>query len=608
MSQVDDVKARLDIVDVVSAHAALQKAGRNYKALCPFHTEKTPSFIVNPDRQSWRCFGACSTGGDVFSFVMRAENLEFGEALRTLADKAGVTLAPRRKDGRGDALIQANEVAAKFFREALVAPEGRHALKYLDDRGVDNRARERFGLGFSRRSSDGLKSHLTALGISEDQLVEAGLLYRSEVGATRDFFWGRLMFPIHDRQGRVTGFGARSLDGSQPKYLNTSQTPLFDKRSTLYALHLAGDSIRRESSVVVVEGYMDVIAAHQHGHENVVASMGTALTERQVSLLRPMARSYVLALDPDTAGQEATLRSLQSSWSAVSVQAVGRGTQDMYRRDPVSLKIAELPQGRDPDQLIRESPAQWESLVNEAVPWLDFYLPKEAGKFDLTTGHGKARAAEALFPLVATIDNDFDQEHYFRMLAGILGVTAEQLRASGVGTRPVREPYRRRRSERNDRIQASASALSVDADASLEMYMLALLAEHPELKAAAASFSPDNFKRIENQQVFTSLLSYTTIEEMEESLEQTLLDHLNLVRQVKLENADPSKVESAFEQCRNRLESRRLRDLQSDLLRTTGGEPPSREMSATITSVNSRLKHLFTQKAANPETRTPRLS
>ena len=608
MTQIDDVKARLDIVDVVSAHAALQKAGRNYKALCPFHTEKTPSFVVNPERQSWRCFGACATGGDVFSFIMRAENLEFGEALRTLADKAGVTLAPRRKDPRGDVLLQANEVAAKYFREALLAPEGRHALKYLDDRGVDNRARERFGLGFSRRSSDGLKSHLTALGLPEDRLVEAGLLYRSESGATRDFFRGRLMFPIHDRQGRVTGFGARTLDGSQPKYLNTPQTPLFDKRSTLYALHLSGESIRRENSVVVVEGYMDVIAAHQHGHENVVASMGTALTERQVSLLRPMARSYVLALDPDTAGQEATLRSLQSSWRAVGVQAVGRPARDMYRRDPVSLKIAELPEGKDPDQLIREAPAEWESLVSEAVPWLDFYLPKEASKFDLSTGHGKARAAEELFPLVATIGNDFDQENYFRKLAGILGVTTEQLRASGVGSRPAREPYRRRRPERAERIQASAAALSVDADSRLEMYMLALIEAHPELKAAAATFSADNFKRMENRQVFTSLLRYNTIEELEESLEPSLLDHLNQVRQIKLENAGPSIMESAFEQCRNRLESRRLRDLQSDLLRTEDGEPPSREISATITSVNSRLKHLFTQSSTNPETRTPRTS
>ncbi len=608
MSQIDDVKARLDIVDVVSSHAALQKAGRNYKALCPFHTEKTPSFIVNPERQSWRCFGACATGGDVFSFVMKAENLEFGEALRTLADKAGVALEPRRKDARGDVILQANEVAAKYYGEALLAPEGRHALKYLDDRGVDNRARERFGLGFSRRSSDGLKSHLTALGFAEDRLVEAGLLYRSEDGATRDFFRGRLMFPIHDRQGRVTGFGARSLDGSQPKYLNTPQTPLFDKRSTLYALHLAGESIRKENSVVVVEGYMDVIAAHQHGHGNVVASMGTALTERQVGLLRPMARSYVLALDPDAAGQEATLRSLQSSWRAVSVQAVGRGSRDMYRRDPVSLKIAELPQGKDPDQLIRESPDGWASLVNEAVPWLDFYLPKEASKFDLSTGHGKARAAEELFPLVATIGNDFDQEYYFTKLAGILGVTTEQLRASGVGTRPAREAYRRRRPERAERMQASASALSVDADARLEMYMLALLEAHPELRAAAATFSADNFKRVENRQLFASLVRYNDSDEMEESLEQPLLDHLNRVREIKLEDAGPGMAELEFEQCRNRLESRRLRDLQSDLLRTSGGEPPSREISATIASVNSRLKHLFTQNPTNPETRTTRSS
>ena len=601
MSQVDDIKARLDIVDTVSSHVALQKAGRNYKALCPFHTEKTPSFTVNPERQTWRCFGACATGGDVFSFVMRAENLEFGEALKALAQKAGVVLQTRQRDERADAMYRANEAAARYFGEALTAPEGRHALKYLDDRGVDNPARERFGLGFSRRSADALKSHLTALGFSEEDLVRAGLLHRFEDGNTRDFFRGRLMFPIHDRQGRVAGFGARELDGSQPKYLNTPQTPLFDKRSTLYALHLAAESIRGKNAAVVVEGYMDAIAAHQHGYANVVASMGTALTERQVGLLRAMASEYVLALDPDAAGQEATLRSLESSWRAVSVQAVGRPSQNMYRREPVSLKIAALPAERDPDLLIRESPAEWESLIENAVPWLDFYMPAVASKFDLSTGHGKGRAAEALFPLVASAGNNFDQERYFRKLAEILGVTVEALRASVGSPRPARQADRRRRPERAEGIQASASALSGDPGASLEMYTLALLANNPELKARAATFSPDNFRKIENRQVFTGLLRYTTIDEMEESLERTLLDHVRRVREIRLETADRGAAESALTQCLNRLERQRLRDLQLDLLRADAvSEPPSRELSETISSVNSRLKHLDTQQFRKP--------
>ena len=597
MSVVDDVKARLDIVEAVSAYVALQKSGRYYKALCPFHTEKTPSFIVNQERQSWRCFGACSTGGDVFSFVMRAENLEFAETLRVLAQKAGVTLAERRDGGRGDALSQVNQVAAQYFQDALESLEGRHALKYLDDRGINARAKETFRLGFSRRSNDGLKSHLKSLGLSVDLLVEAGLLHRSENGATRDFFRGRLMFPIQDRQGRVIGFGARDLDGSQPKYLNTPQTPVFDKRSTLYGLHLAANAIRGEDTAVVVEGYMDVIAAHQHGYVNVVASMGTALTERQVSLLRAMASNYVLALDPDAAGQEATLRSLESSWRAVNVQSVGRSGGNMYRRDPISLKIAALPQDRDPDLLIRESTEEWESLIEGAIPWLDFYIPAVASKYDLSTGHGKARAAEVLIPLVASASNSFDQEHYFQKVARTLEVTVEALRASVGSPRPTRQADRRRRPERRERVQASGSALSTDPDTTLETYTLALLMHTPELWDRVVAFSPDNFRRIENREVFTRLLSYTTIEKLEASLDDALLDHLHHLRQTKPEFTDASMAEAALVQCLNRLERKRLREVQEDLLQTgTTSEPPSREMSETIASMNSRLKHLFAQQ------------
>ena len=303
MAVVDDIKTRLDIVDVVSDHVTLKKAGRNFKAPCPFHTEKTPSFVVNPERQTWRCFGACATGGDIFNFVMRKDGVEFGEALRQLADKAGVevTQRPREQVDRDEGLFRVNQEAARFYNEMLKSPEGRAALKYLYDRGIDDKAIEQFQLGYSPRGRDRLKIHLSSLGADLGHATQAGLLRANDEGEVRDFFFGRLMVPIHERRGRVVGFGGRSLDGSNPKYINTIATPIFDKQATLYGLDKATTAIREQETAVIVEGYMDVIAAHQSGYKNVVASMGTALTERQVYLVRSMAKTVVLALDQDQA-------------------------------------------------------------------------------------------------------------------------------------------------------------------------------------------------------------------------------------------------------------------------------------------------------------------
>ena len=332
MTVVDDVKDRLDVVDVISGYVPLKKTGRTFKATCPFHTEKTPSFVVDPQRQSWRCFGACATGGDAFSFVMRKDGLSFGDALRQLAEKAGVEIRPREQAERTDVLLRANNEGATFYREALASPEGQAARGYLRERGIDDGAAEAFDLGLSPRSGSALRDHLSSLGHDVEHAVDAGLLRRFEDGNLRDFFRGRLMFPIHDRRGRVAGFGARTLDGSDPKYINTPSTRVFDKRATLYGLHLAAPSIREKDEAIVVEGYMDTIAAHQHGYTNVVASMGTALTEQQVAQLRSMASGCILALDPDQAGQEATLRSLESSWrDRRSCSVPGRRPRPMGR-------------------------------------------------------------------------------------------------------------------------------------------------------------------------------------------------------------------------------------------------------------------------------------
>ena len=600
MSVVDDIKARLDIVELVSDYVTLQKAGRNFKALCPFHAEKTASFTVNPERQSWHCFGACATGGDVFSFVIRKEGLDFGETLRLLAQRTGVELVQRRDGSRNEGLYRINHEATKFYQEALASPEGKLAMNYLKERGVDTNAASTFKLGLSPRGRDGLKSHLLGLGFREEQALEAGLLYRGEDSSVRDFFWGRLMFPIHDRSGHVAGFGARSLDGSDPKYINTPATPIFDKRSTLYGLHLAIAAIREQNTLVVVEGYMDTITAHQYGYTNVVASMGTALTEQQVSQLKSSATNFVLALDPDVAGQEATLRSLESSWRVLERQRLTgrqRSVGPLYQREQLNLRIASLPAGRDPDDLIRSQADEWERLIREAVPYMEFIIPVIASRHDLSNAQGKAQAAEALGPLITSWGNAVEQEHYFQRLADVLGVSREALEAS-IGS-PRRGGYAAagRSSGRAGGSAASVSPLSSDLRDSLEEYVLALLFSRPDVKEHARTFSPEQFHKTENREIFTLCLSCSTIDELRDKLDGTLHDHLAYLNQMELAPFDRRSAETALDQSLRRLERRHLQELQEGLLASEDATlPPPRELEEAIVSVNTRLKELFSEQ------------
>ncbi|MCH8974415.1 MAG: DNA primase, partial [Chloroflexi bacterium] len=295
MAVTDDIKARVDIVDVVSQYVPeLKKSGRNFTARCPFHQERTPSFVVFPERQSWRCFGACAVGGDVFSFVMKADNVAFPQAMRSLAERAGVTVPERRRpDAPRNPIYDVNEAALRFFRDALTADRGAMARSYAERRQLGEQAIVTFGIGYAPSGGDELLKSLGALGFAEELLLAAGVVTRVQSGDVRDMLRGRLVFTLRNADGDVVGFAGRSLDGGDPKYINTPQTPVFDKGKMLYGFDRAKSAIAREGVAVVVEGYTDVIAAHEHGYENVVASMGTALTGEQVALLGAHAQQIV---------------------------------------------------------------------------------------------------------------------------------------------------------------------------------------------------------------------------------------------------------------------------------------------------------------------------
>ena len=622
MAIVDDIKGRLDILDVVSQHTALQRSGRSYKANCPFHTERTPSFFVFPERQSWRCFGACATGGDIFSFVMRIENLDFSEALKQLAQQAGIAL-PEGRDrdrGEGDLLNRVNETAAEFFHRQLTSERaGASARAYLEKRGVTPESIQRFQLGLSPGDGESLKGFLASKGYGIERLASAGLVTQGQRGGYRDMFRQRLMFPIWDPDGKIVGFGGRAQGDSQPKYLNTPRTGAFDKGSILYALHMARDSVR-ERGIVIVEGYMDAITAHQNGFTNVVASMGTALTQQQVSLVRGLVRrpgadtpgEVVLALDADAAGQEATLRSLESSWMVFQRRQAGRAQNaNIYQRpDGPELKVAPLPEGKDPDEVIAESPDAWAGLIGNAVPLFDYLFTAYSSRVDLNTPQGKATLADKLSHLVWAAQDSFQQDHYFQRLAGLLGVNEATLRASlGRPRTPPRAQTPARAGASSGPQAATTPFERLDHDP-LEEYCLALILQDPlglgfawddpqeEEEAAvdasqvAQSLRLEYFRRVENREVFTNLTKCSTLESLRGVLDQELLDHLDHLLNKPLPPSDRKERQAALADSVRRLEERHLRELKlEEELRLS--QASTEEQEQRILQVNERLRQVF---------------
>lgn len=429
---IEEIKQRLDLVDYIGRHVELKRAGRTYKARCPFHTENTPSFVLFPHTNTWHCFGACGEGGDIFSYVQKREGLGFAEALTQLAREAGIPLeeeneALRQSRERREQLLATCEAAMQQYQQWLrELPEAALCRAYLQRRGLDQETIHRFGLGYAPNRWEALLQALTARGYAPGELAEVGLVHERDQGGYYDSLRHRLVFPIHDERGRVVGFGGRALDDEQqPKYLNSPQGPLFDKGRLLYGLALAKEGIRRAGRAVVVEGYMDVIAAQQMGYTNVVAALGTALTQEQLQLLQRYSPHLTLALDADEAGQRAVERGLETLLSLqqqLRRERWERARQGKGRAQEIEgdLRVLLLPPGYDPDELIREEPAQWERRVAEAQPVLDYLIGRRVAGLSLDDPHQKAEAAAALMPLLATLDSTLVRNHYLQRLARLL--------------------------------------------------------------------------------------------------------------------------------------------------------------------------------------------
>lgn len=416
MDQLDEIRSKIDIVTLISEYLPLKKTGRNFKALCPFHSEKAPSFIVSPERQIFRCFG-CGTGGDVFTFLMKMEGMEFGEALQTLAKRAGIKLVSYRPSGREaekEKLYAVNHLTSEFYHYLLVSHAvGKKALGYVLGRGITKDSIKNFKLGFAPSLWNGLQKFLIGKkGYKPDDLQKAGLVTQVR-GQARDFFRERIVFPLKDHRGNVVGFSGRVLPGkseSAPKYINIAETLVYQKGSLLYGLNLAKGAVKKEGTVVVVEGEFDVISSFQAGVENAVAIKGSALTQDQCRLLKRFGETLIFALDRDIAGDAAARRGIEIA--------------DAFGFD---LKVVELPEGKDPDELAQKSPQAWKKAVAQAVPVYDFFIDSALSRFDGRSPSGKRRIGDEVLPALKKIGNDLVRAHYVKILAERLALPEEAL-------------------------------------------------------------------------------------------------------------------------------------------------------------------------------------
>lgn len=416
-SEIEEIKRRIDIVSLISRYVPLKKAGRNFKALCPFHSEKTPSFFVSPERQIWHCFGACNEGGDIFKFLMKIENIDFGEALRELAKEAGVKITsykPSPEEKRRQILYEINHLAAEFYHYLLLNhPVGKRALDYVFGRGIKKESLEKFKIGYAPSSWDSLiKFLVNKKGYRLEDLAKVGLIIRGR--GFYDRFRDRIVFPLKDHRGNICGFSGRVLqsDVKEAKYINTPETLLYHKSLLLYGLFENKQEIKNKDEVILVEGEFDMISSWQAGVENVVAIKGSALTPQQVEILSRLTKNLVFALDADAAGSEAIKRGVEVAENYGMV-----------------MKAIKIEGGKDPDEIAQKNPEEWRKMVKEAVGIYDFFLDFVFLKYNWQTAEGKRKIGQEMIPILARISDAIVQSHYVRVLAQRLEVEEEAILA-----------------------------------------------------------------------------------------------------------------------------------------------------------------------------------
>jgi DNA primase len=415
----EEIKKRVDIVEFIGSYMTLKKAGRNFKGNCPFHQEKTPSFVVSPERQIWHCFGGCGEGGDVIKFLMKWDNVTYIEAVREFAQKLNLPMEQFQTTDTNlkerERLFAANRQAANFYKYMLQESAiGAKARQYLDNRGIRKEIANTFELGYAPSSWDSLLRFMVSKKFTEKELVDAGLVLKGERGGYYDRFRGRLMFPLKDIKEHIVGFSGRLLDPLEKsaKYVNTPETIIYHKRETLFGIHIAKEAVKKEKSIILVEGEFDMIAPYQWGIENIVAIKGSAVTREQLMLIKRFTKRVYLALDADAAGEE----------------AIKRGIQEAENLD-FELGVIQFDYAKDPDEAVRKDQAKFKKAISTPVAVYDYVIDFYRKKFPENDAFSKKNIAESVAPFFGYIRNPIVESHYIKKMAAILDVSDESVRS-----------------------------------------------------------------------------------------------------------------------------------------------------------------------------------
>jgi DNA primase len=529
-SQLEEVKSKIDLIELIQGYVPLKKAGRNFKGLCPFHAEKTPSFMVSPERQIWKCFG-CGEGGDCFGFLTKIEGLTFGEALRELANRAGVTLKhyqPTDEDRRRQLYFEINHLAAEFYHYLLLHhPAGKIALDYILGRGIIKDSLIKFKLGFAPTGWDNLQKFLVGKkSYSSKDLETVGLINHTSRGTYFDRFRGRLIFPLPDARGHICGFAGRLIPGlstagyEEAKYVNTAETPIYHKSDLLFGWSEAVPDIRKAAVVVLVEGELDMISSYQAGVKNVVAIKGSALTENQLRLIGRVTQNLILALDADVAGDTAARRGIE-----------------LADRLNFNLRVVQITGGKDPDEVAQKDPVLWQKLVKEAVPVYDYLFTSVVSRFDATTAEGQKNISQEFLPVLSRITNSVVQAYYLKRLAEKIDVAEEilvsQLHRLTSPSLPVPLPVKLPPSGRAA-LEEHLLALAFQTRRPLDQKTLALITlPHFVQIATQPTRLPAELKTIYDQ---LFLLDLTTFLDDEDKFAKEWQTTVRRLRQLTLEN------------------------------------------------------------------------
>ena len=496
MQPSDEIKSRLDIVDVIREYIQLKPAGMNFRAPCPFHKEKTPSFIVSPDKQIWHCFG-CGKGGDIFSFVMEMEGASFIEALRDLAPKAGVTLkkGSYKESTQRNRLLDILELSTRFYNAVLrESPQAKKAREYLNKRGLGEDAIQDWQIGYSPDSWDSLIKVLSKKGYKEDELFLSGMtIKRDKRPGYYDRFRDRIMFPISDVNGNIVAFSARispekEAEEKMGKYINSPQTSTYDKSNILFGMDRAKLEIKKQGYAILVEGQMDVLTAHVNGFTNVVAASGTALTSQQTKLLKRYSNNLILAFDMDTAGEQAAERGIREAMSA-----------------EMNIKVMELPDGKDPDDYIREDKDGFKERIIQAKPMMKYFFSKVFTRINIKEVEGKRQAAAKLLPIIARLGNKIEQDEALKSLAQELSINENILRETFGSMIKPKEPFRRTAAEEIKPVKKA----SINRGEKLSELLLALLIKYPFLiEYCLNHFDIINIENENNKSLYKNIIFY----------------------------------------------------------------------------------------------------